>query len=66
VTQVNDSYVVLRKGKRGQFSTVSSATGWQHARACAKNLNTQNPGKYLLLNLRTKLIEDWERTRQPN
>jgi len=33
----------------------------EKADACLALLNVRKPGEYLLLNLRTKIIEEWKR-----
>lgn len=60
---VNDTYVILRKGPSGQYSSISTSMGRERADTCVALLKLNKPGKYLLLNLRTKIIEEWERLR---
>jgi hypothetical protein len=50
-----DTYVILRKGPNGQYSSIGAPMGEEKARALLK---INKPGKYLLLNSRTKVIEE--------
>ena len=58
----NDSYVILRRGPNGHYSRISTSIGKEKADSCAALLKLDKPGEYLLLNLRTKIIEEWNET----
>jgi hypothetical protein len=58
----NDTYVILMKRVNGQYSSISSLRGRQNADACVELLKIRKPGKYLLLNLRTKIVEEWKQS----
>jgi hypothetical protein len=57
----NDTYVILKKGRNGQYSSISPSMGREKADAGVVLLNVNKPGKYLLLNLRTNIIEEWKK-----
>jgi len=58
---VNDTYVILRKGPNGQYSSISTSMRREKADAFVVLLKVKKPGEYLLFNLRTKIIEEWKR-----
>ena len=58
----NDSYVILRRGPNGHYSPISTSIGKEKADSCVALLKVDKPGEYLLLNLRTRIIEEWNET----
>lgn len=54
----NDTYVILRKGRNGHYSSVSTSMSRDKADDWLALLRVKKPGKYLLLNLRTNVIEE--------
>ena len=58
----NDRYVILRRGPNGHYSPISTSISKVKADSCVALLKPDKPGEYLLLNLRTKIIEEWNET----
>lgn len=54
----SDTYVILRRGPNGQYSPISRSVGKEEADCWAALLKLKKSGEYLLLNLRTKVIEE--------
>jgi len=51
---------ILRKGSKSQYYPIATVKGRQRARAYAVSLKAIRAGEYLLLNTRTKKIEELE------
>jgi phage-related protein len=58
----NDNYVILRRGPNGQYSPISKSMRREEVDTCVALLKVNQPGKYLLLNLQTNIIEEWNDT----
>ena len=55
---VQDTYVILRRGPSGQYSPIGKSIGKEAADRYVALLKQRTSGEYLLLNLRTKVIEE--------
>jgi hypothetical protein len=60
----NDTYLILRKDPKGQYASICTSMGRDRADSCVALLKANKPGKYLLLNLRTNMIEEWKKPQE--
>lgn len=61
-----DTYIILRKGPNGQYSSISAPMDKEKGDSWVALLKVRKPGRYLLLNWRTNIIEESNETTTRN